>query len=249
MRMLAGGLLLILGITTTGCHQPMMSEPTPPLGQHANSASLTIHRTIDCQYLVYLPSDYRTKKQWPLMLFLHGVGERGHDLNLVKKHGPPKLIDQGKEFPFIVVSPQCPDDQWWDMEMLKVLTDKIIADYAVDPDRVYLTGLSMGGYGTWALAATYPDRFAAIAPVCGGGEPKTVRAFTHIPAWVFHGDADNIVGVEESRRMVEALKAEGGDVKFTVYPGVGHDAWTETYNNPELYEWLLKQKRQPPKAN
>lgn len=205
----------------------------------------TVHVTMD--YLLYLPKDYGQKDSWPLLLFLHGAGERGHDLELVKKHGPPKLIQEGKDFPFIVVSPQCPKDHWWEPFELTVLLDDIVEKYHVDEDRVYLTGLSMGGFGTWALAAYSPDRFAALVPVCGGGDPILARhrQFSHIPAWVFHGAKDPVVPVERSEEMVEALKKRGGNPKLTIYPEAEHDAWTETYANPQVYEWLLQQKRKP----
>ena len=197
------------------------------------------------KYLLYLPEDYEQKPSWPLMLFLHGAGERGNNLNQVKQHGPPKLIETGKDFPFIVVSPQCPQGRWWEPVELASLLDEIVEKYKVDQDRIYVTGLSMGGFGTWSLAAHQPKRFAALVPVCGGGEPITAKLFAYAPAWVFHGAKDGVVPLERSEKMVEALKKSGGDVKFTVYPNAGHDAWTEAYNDPQLYEWLLQQKRTP----
>jgi predicted peptidase len=120
-------------------------------------------------------------------------------------------------------------------------------NYKVDKERIYVTGLSMGGYGTWALAAYSPNRFAALVPICGGGDPSTARRLSHIAIWDFHGAKDSTVPIEQSERMVEALKKSGSDVKFTVYPQAGHDSWTEAYNTPELYEWLLQQKRVPSK--
>ncbi len=195
------------------------------------------------KYLLYLPKDYEKKPSWPLMLFLHGAGERGDDLTLVKKHGPPKLIDAGKDFPFIVVSPQCPKDRWWEPLELKCLLDEMVQKYKVDKDRIYLTGLSMGGFGTWMLAAYQPKRFAAIVPICGGGEVYWSESLARIPVWVFHGAKDPAVPLERSQKMVEALKKKGGEPKFTVYPEVMHDSWTETYANPQIFEWLLQQKR------
>lgn len=198
---------------------------------------------VKLQYLLALPKGYADQESWPVLLFLHGAGERGSDLNLVKKHGPPKLIEAGQEFPFIVVSPQCPGGRWWESFELAALLDEIEANYKVDKDRIYVTGLSMGGYGTWALTAYQPKRFAAIAPICGGGEPFMTRLYSHVPTWVFHGDEDNVVPLARSESMVEALKSAGGNVKFTVYEGVGHDSWTETYANDEFYKWLLEQKK------
>lgn len=202
---------------------------------------------ITMSYLVYLPKEYDQKEAWPLMLFLHGAGERGSNLDLVKLHGPPKLIAAGKEFPFIVVSPQCPEGKWWDSVELAALLDEITEKYKVDRDRIYVTGLSMGGFGTWSLAAYQPNRFAAIVPICGGGEPFLTMLFPHVPAWVFHGAKDPVVPLERSEKMVEAMKKFGGKVKFTVYPDARHDSWTQAYNDPELYKWLLEQKRTPKK--
>ena len=198
---------------------------------------------IHLQYLLYLPKDYGRTKVWPLVLFLHGAGERGNDLALVKKHGPPKLIEEGKSFPFIVVSPQCPEGKWWEPVSLTALLDEIVEKYKVDKDRIYVTGLSMGGFGTWSLEAYAPKRFAAIVPICGGGEPIAARFLPYVPTWVFHGAKDPVVPIARSETMVDALKQAGANVKFTVYPNSGHDAWTETYANPKLYEWLLEQKR------
>lgn len=200
---------------------------------------------VEINYLLYLPEDYdpASDEKWPLMLFLHGAGERGDSLALVKMQGPPKLVDQGKDFPFILVSPQCPKGQYWSVDNLKLLLKEIEGTYEVDPDKIYLTGLSMGGYGTWALAMDMPDKFAAIAPICGGGQAHRVCAIKHVPTWVFHGAKDDVVPEEESAKMVEALEACDGDVKYTVYQDANHDSWTETYNNPELYEWFLSHER------
>ena len=191
----------------------------------------------------------KSRDSWPLVLFLHGAGERGSDLNQVKVHGPPKLVEGGKEFPFILVSPQCPrmiQDHtgrerrgWWEPLALTALLDEVVARHNVDETRIYVTGLSMGGFGTFALAAHTPHRFAAIAPICGGGNPQTCPRIAGIPAWVFHGDHDTVVPLDRSQAMVDGLKAAGNDARFTIYEGAGHDSWTETYENPELYEWLL----------
>ncbi|MCG3196717.1 MAG: hypothetical protein GHCLOJNM_01193 [bacterium] len=197
------------------------------------------------QYLLYLPEEYGKEpdKKWPLILFLHGMGERGDDLEKVKEHGPPKLIAEGKQFPFIVVSPQCPRTQFWVTGQLFLLLDEITEKYAVDKARVYLTGLSMGGFGTWAAAAEQPERFAAIAPICGGGEPAMAWRLRRTPIWAFHGAKDETVPLERSQQMVDAVKKAGGNVEFTLYPEAQHDSWTETYNNPKLYEWFLSHSR------
>ena len=198
---------------------------------------------VKLKYLLFLPEGYEQgDKKWPLILFLHGAGESGDNLSKVKLHGPPKIVDTKPEFPFIVVSPQSPG-RGWNVDALKGLLDEVMHDYRVDSDRVYLTGLSMGGFGTWSLAAAHPECFAAIAPICGGGNPGDAAKLKSLPIWVFHGAKDNAVPLDRSQQMVDALKEAGSDVKFTIYPDAGHDSWTETYNNPKLYEWLLEHKR------
>lgn len=206
-------------------------------------AKLDTQVRVQLSYLLYLPEDYEKKDSWPLLLFLHGAGERGDNLELVKTHGPPKLIAAGKEFPFIVASPQCPKNLRWEPIELLALIDDLSSKYNVDPDRIYVTGLSMGGFGTWGLAAYAPNRLAAIAPVCGGGEKHWVKRFLHLPVWAFHGGKDKAVPVERSQIMINELKKQGSQPKFTLYPEAAHDSWTETYDNPKLYEWLLEQKR------
>jgi predicted peptidase len=207
------------------------------------AAQLNTQVKVQMGYLLYLPKHYDQQDSWPLLLFLHGAGERGNDLDLVKTHGPPKLIAAGKEFPFIVVSPQCPRDKSWEPMELVALLDEISSKYKVDSDRIYVTGLSMGGFGTWRLAAYAPHRFAAIAPICGGGETYWTKQLVHLPVWAFHGAKDPGVPLERSQAMVDALKQNGGDARLTVYPDAGHDSWTATYDNPKLFEWLLAQKR------
>jgi predicted peptidase len=215
--------------------------------QSAQRLEREVRKTHTCDYLLYLPKDYGTHKQWPLMLFLHGAGERGVNLEQVKKHGPPKLIEQGREYPFIVVSPQCPRDRWWPelLDTLSTLLDEVESSHAVDPTRIYLTGLSMGGFGTWSLACLQPDRFAAIAPVCGGGQWFLADRLKEIPVWAFHGARDNVVPLRLSEEMVDAVKRAGGSARLTVYPEAGHDSWSATYDNPELYRWFLSHRRQP----
>lgn len=206
-----------------------------------------IERTVRLAYLLFLPEDYQKQsgKKWPLILFLHGIGQRGDDLDLVKTHGIAKIVEGQPDFPFITISPQCPDDtMWWDHpQTLKAIVDQVRAEYAVDEQRIYLTGLSMGGFGTWGLAMAYPDLFAAIAPICGGGISEFVGLIRDVPVWAFHGAEDPAIPLQASQRMVDTLRAVGGNVRFTVYPGVGHDSWTQTYENPELYEWFLQHSR------
>lgn len=203
-------------------------------------------------YLLFLPEAYESDKsrRWPLLVFLHGSLERGEDPNLLRAHGIPRVVEQQPDFPFVVVSPQCPDRSWWQMRIvtLGLLLNETLATLAVDPDRVYLTGVSMGGYGAWHLGARYPERFAAVAPICGyglvsQGFPARVCKLRNVPVWTFHGALDNVVPLWETERLVDTLRACGGNVRLTVYPDSGHDAWTRTYNNPELYTWFLQHKR------
>lgn len=197
----------------------------------------------EVRYLLYLPKGYAqdSTQRWPLLLFLHGSGERGDDLEKVKKHGPPKLIAQGREYPFIVVSPQA--SQGWESQDLYDLLQDCKRRYRVDPDRVYLTGLSMGGYGTWDLALKHPEEFAAIVPICGGGDTADAWKLRNIPVWCFHGAKDSTVPIIRDQLMVRAVERYNPSVKFTVYPEAGHDCWTVTYNNDSLYTWLLDQRR------
>ncbi|WP_456407685.1 carboxylesterase family protein [Caldithrix abyssi] len=204
----------------------------------------TIVKTVEMNYLLYLPQDFeKESKKWPLMIFLHGAGERGNDLELVKRHGPPKLVEQGRQFPFILVAPQCPLDRWWNVEELDAWLDVLLNELPVDRSRIYLTGLSMGGFGTWFWAILRPDRFAAIAPICGWGNPLEAAKLKDIPVWVFHGARDPVIPLQRSQEMVEALKKAGAEVKFTIYPEAGHDSWSQTYDNPELYHWFLKHQK------
>lgn len=221
--------------------------PAQESGQSAARLDRQIQVTMD--YLLFLPQDYDKKASWPLMLFLHGAGERGDNIDLVKVHGPPKIVEAEKDFPFVLVSPQCKSKRWWQPTELTALLDEIVENYKVDQDRIYVTGLSMGGFGTWSLAAYTPDRFAAIVPICGGGEPYRTKRYPHLPVWVFHGAKDTVVPPERSQEMVDAIEKHDGNVKLTIYPEAGHNAWTETYDNPDLYEWLLQQKRSAPKAD
>ena len=214
---------------------------TPPQQAKTFEGKITVTAKLD--YLLSLPAEYgKSKKPWPLVLFLHGSGESGSDLAKVKVHGPPKIVEAKGPFPFILVSPQSPG-RGWNPDTLNALVDSIIKQYRVDKKRVYVTGLSMGGYGTWALGAAYPEKFAALAPICGGGNPADAAKLAQIPIWVFHGAKDSTVPLKRSEEMVEALKAAGGNPKLTVYPDASHDSWTATYDNPEFYEWLLAQKR------
>jgi len=211
-------------------------------------------RELEVNYLLYLPKDHAATpgKKWPLILFLHGAGERGDNLDRVKVHGPPKLVEKGKAMDFIIVSPQCPKGTIWNDDVLITLLDDVVKLHRADETRLYLTGLSMGGYGTWSLGLAHCERFAAIAPICGGGD--FIKAYNagggkkeslHTPGiWAFHGAKDTVVPLAESERMVATLKKFGHPgPKLTVYPEARHDSWTKTYANPALYKWFLQHQR------
>lgn len=219
--------------------------------QTAHEFHFTRKESIRLPYLLHLPADYDDSQSWPLILFLHGSGERGTDADLVRKYGLPKCIERGDDLPFIVLSPQCPADSWWPdyHEAVMSLLDAVIDAHSVDHKRVYLTGLSMGGMGTWFLAQRYPARFAAIAPICGGlpwyvDMDAAAERMKAIPTWAFHGEQDDEVPIQESRMMVDALGVHGADVTFTSYPELGHNSWSVTYDNAELYRWFLSHRKE-----
>jgi len=210
------------------------------------------------KYLLHLPEKAdEPERKIPVLLFLHGAGERGDDLKKVKIHGPFKLIDKMSVLrDMIIVGPQCPTDEWWQPETLKALLEEVLdAHPEADKKRLYLTGLSMGGYGSWHLIATYPSLFAAAVPICGGGDPlrlsinreagvqslfdeQDLKKARTLPVWAFHGEKDPVVPVEEARRVLKILREAGSDANLTVYAGVEHDSWTQTYENVAVYDWL-----------
>jgi predicted peptidase len=213
-----------------------------------------ITQTVVVNYLLYLPKGYRqsAQQQWPLILFLHGQLEWGDDPTILTRQGVPKLLDEGEELPAIVVSPQTPEGKrWWPRTaVLGAFLDRIEATYAVDLQRVYLTGISMGGYGVWALAMRYPQRFAALVPIAGGADyntdeiPQEICALNDVPTWAFHGEMDVNVPYTESVNAVAALRACGGNVRLTLYPDAAHvESWERAYANDELWAWLFQQKR------
>lgn len=207
-------------------------------------------------YLLFLPHDYGKdpSRKWPVIFFLHGSGEAGDgttQIDKVKMHGPPKLADLKPDaFPFIVISPQNPKpdpnaprgSRGWNPKFLKGLLDDVLAKHPLaDSKRIYLTGLSMGGMGSWKMAAEYPDTFAAVAPICGFGDPASAEKLKNVPIWAFHGEKDTSVPIDRDQAMVDAVKAAGSkEIEFTKYPDKAHDCWTVTYENPKLYEWFLK---------
>ena len=209
-------------------------------------------KTDTLRYWLFLPTDYETQAQSggaPLLLFLHGAGERGdapEDIAKVKIHGPPRLLDSpefAKNFPAVTVSPQCKNGYAWSPAQLMLLLDHIENNFVIDKSRIYVTGLSMGGFGTWMCLNESPKRFAAAAPICGGAKPEWAEKLTDIPIWIFHGDKDPVVSLDHSQGIVDAIRdADGRKILFTIYEGEGHDSWTRTYNNQLLYDWMFQQK-------
>lgn len=239
------------------------AEPLTPQPGKQIATSITVTTTdaepeqVDVPLLLYAPEDYAADGDaWPLVLFLHGRGEcgsGGEELERVAIHGPAKQAAAGAAHPFVLLAPQCPvpDDRArvrgaWRAEVLLPLLDQVEQQLNIDRSRVYVTGLSMGGYGTWRLAATAPQRFAAAVPICGGGDPASVSAnIQGLPIWAFHGAQDNVVPLSASEEMVDAVREAGGNVRLTVYPEANHDSWTQTYDNPMFYDWLLGERRAP----
>jgi predicted peptidase len=194
----------------------------------------------DVQYLIYLPREYSSRQRWPLLLFLHGSGSRGDDLNLVLKGDPATRAVCSKGLPMLVVSPQCRAQTTWDSQPL---LDHLQERFAIDPDRIYVGGYSMGGFGTWDVATIAPKRFAAIVPVAGGGDASQATRLVKLPVWAFHGAEDRTVPIEGNRQMIEAIQAAGGDARLTVYEDRGHDTCGLTFNRDDVYTWLLQHNR------
>jgi predicted peptidase len=217
-------------------------------GQHPQSFERRVSVEAQGRLLLFLPAgfDRRGATRYPLLIFLHGSGESGEDIEKVKVYGPPKLVASRSDFPFIVASPQARNRiERFDLVVLDAMLDELLEQLPIDPDRVYLTGLSMGGMWTYGWASLRPDRFAAIAPVCGDWDAADACRLKHIPVWAFHGAKDDVVPIDSDRAMVEAINACGGGARLTVYPDTGHDSWTAAYADPELYTWLLQQRRKP----
>lgn len=215
-------------------------------------------------YRLRTPSEVVSQKTYPLVLFLHGAGERGTDNLAQLKHGVTAIIEGADKLadPVFLIAPQCPTGRYWSpidlqtgqlaapdkpnalLEAVIALVDETAKSQPIDPKRIYLTGISMGGFATWDLLARYPTKFAAAIPICGGGDPSEATKFFKVPLWAFHGEADPVVPVKTTRDMIAALEKAGGKPQATYYPGVGHDSWTRTYDNPEVIRWLFMQ-RQP----
>ncbi len=219
--------------------------------QSKNMFQQTIQKNVALNYLLYLPDDYELQPEsvWPLLIYLHGAGKRGDDLEILIQKVPIPLGAPGKpQPPLIVLAPQCPLNTFWDFEFdaLTALLQAVTGEYRVDQKRIYLTGISMGGFATWQLAEANPDWFAAIAPVCGGylkkiGFPERLKALSQMPAWVFHGALDDKIPLKMAEEMVNELRCYNDQVRFTIFPDLGHNIGKTVYDNPEFYEWLLKQ--------
>lgn len=204
-------------------------------------------------YVVFIPAGYDGTKEFPVVLFLHGAGETKNPK--AKKDGKmpvevgigPAIKKRAKDFPFIVVIPRAESFGWGaetaNGKRALAILDEVMKEFKTDAKRQYLTGLSMGGMGTWSIAMAHPDRFAAIVPICGRGDVKSAAKLKDLPCWCFHGDADTAVNVSGSRDMIEAIKKAGGMPKYTEYPKVGHNSWDKAYGTDELYSWLLEQKK------
>ncbi|MCH8047758.1 MAG: prolyl oligopeptidase family serine peptidase [Planctomycetes bacterium] len=242
------GSFIGIALATSALSSPAAEKPTA--GRQVEQAlAVKDQDKPAARYLLFLPKQYdaQADKAWPLILFLHGRGESYGPLSLVKKWGPPRLVEKNADFPYIVVSPQCPGKQRWSQprqqQILVDLLDDIEKRYRVNKDRVYLTGLSLGGYGSWTLAAAHPERFAAVVPICGGGDPKDAERLKTLPIWVFHGDKDGAVPFSRSQQMVDAIRKAGGTrVRFTTLENYGHNCWSAAYASPNLYAWLDQQK-------
>lgn len=219
---------------------------TIPTGESYQEETKDINPTAYQQYLLYLPSNcYKEKTtEWPLIVYLHGYSEC-NNLELMMNDSLPKIMGTTKELSFIVVCPHLSSIRSWKADEVKDFVIYISNKFRVDKKRIYLTGISWGGSGTWATICAYPDFFAAAAPVCGMSKRKDARQLINLPVWVFHGANDMTIPASISVEMVDALKSCGANVRFTLYPGLGHECWNQTYSNPELYKWFLEQSREP----
>jgi predicted peptidase len=257
----------IIMLTLTGAMLLTLPARARQDGEMFQNRAITLGAT-EYRFRVFTPKGWSKKKKSPVILFLHGAGERGDDDLAQTQVGlGPAILRQQESFPFIVVLPQCPSNRWWTEPEMQALAlkalDQTVTEFNGDPKRTYLTGLSMGGYGSWAIVAKNPARFAALAVVCGGVRPPprinvpqpsdglaasadpygaVAGKLGKTPVWVFHGGADMVVPVTESRKMVEALKSAGGNVRYNEYEGVGHNSWDRAYAEPEIFTWMLAQR-------
>lgn len=240
---------IVAGLALTALLVGCAKDPTGV--QIPKKFAATTQRTVNYNYLLYTPQGYgeaeQAEQRWPLVIFLHGAGERGTDVKKVAAHGPPKQAAQGRKFPFVLVSPQCPPDQWWDVDTLQALLDQVLKQQGdlIDRDRIYITGLSMGGGGTWEWISRDPNPFAAAAIVCGAASRVPMRIKDPIPVWAMHGTNDDIVPPWITTLLVDQWQQAGGETRVSMYEGVNHGSWDRAYDEPELWTWLLSHKKQP----
>lgn len=241
--------ILSLALFLTGCHAPRVitvDSKEHPLTDQSPLANQTAQLFEKTNYLLYLPEGYgKENKRWPLILYLHGKSLRGNDLEMLKSYGLAALLEKNLAIPFVVISPQCPDDRYWltEDETLDRLLDHVASTYAIDQERIYVTGHSMGGRGTWLLAYKYPEKFAAIVPMSDAPlDDAWARQVAKVPAWVFHGTKDDLEPFERTQQFVDTLTKLGAEVKLSALPGRDHYI-LDTYENQEIYDWLLQHKR------
>ncbi len=205
----------------------------------------TEHIYNNLRYILQLPDDCSPEQRYPLLIFMHGAGTRGDDIEKVKDNPFFRIVNQYDNFPFIVAAPLCAADTWFDvLETVNAWAAEMGKQPSVDADRIYLIGASMGGYAVWQMAMSQPTLYAAAVPICGGGMAWNAPRMKDVPVWAFHGDSDPVVSPEQSQAMVNALTACGGEARLTIYPDCGHDAWSATYGNIAVFEWLLSKTRQ-----
>ena len=197
------------------------------------------------KYILTTPTDYDKSERLPMIVFLHGAGERGDDLEALKTHGIPKLFTQNQDYDglrVITLSPQCPQERtWYDYKWEVIsLIEAISEDYNVDKERVALCGISMGGFGTWEIALQVPEMFCKIAPICGGGMNWRAWYLRNTPIRVYHGRLDDIVPISQSEAMVNSIRLQGGDIEFTVYDDLGHCCWARAFEETDLISWLIR---------
>ncbi len=262
--------ILIVGLILAACSPSVTTSAPTNLPQSTVTAYVPSHPEIsgdnvhpgqspysflassgeEVRYLLFVPDTYDPEEQWPLIVFLHGYSTNGSNINTLFNKTPTNHIDDLSDFSFIIVSPQLPDGLWPKMfDPINELVDNLTEILPIDPNEIFLTGLSSGGYGTWKYALRYPDRFTAIAPIASGPStsasdlvPEDICSLMELPIWVFHGDADTWVSPEGNIETVAALEACGANVKFTLYPGANHqESWQNAYGDPALYEWFMEQ--------
>jgi predicted peptidase len=235
--------LLVTATFAVAAPQPSMAQRRT-IHPEIHTFDSVISRRVHASYLLYLPPGYQQPNTtWPLLLFLHGAGERGSDLTVLRRQVLPRLAERG-DLPFILVAPQTPNGEMWSTDALVGLLDHLEGELRVDRSRMYLTGLSMGGFGAWELATARPERFAALVVISGGGNPVEVCRLRDTPVWIVHGRKDDIIPVNWSEEMAKRLEQCHGRVRLTIYEDAGHDAWTRTYSDPAFTSWLLAQRKE-----